>query len=375
MAGIYIHIPFCKKACHYCNFHFSTTLNLQNDIVKALIKEIKLQKEFLGAAKIETIYFGGGTPSILSTTEIQQILKTIIQNYSISEHPEITLEANPDDLTSDKLASLKSIGINRLSIGIQSFHEQDLVWMNRSHNVQQAKDCIHDAQSIGFDNISIDLIFGSNTTTPQMWLENLEQATAYGVLHISAYSLTVEKGTALQHVIAKGKEKALDSALGAEQFKMTSAFLADCGYEHYEISNYAKQQKYSRHNTNYWKQVPYLGIGPAAHSYKSGLRQWNIAHNAKYLEALEKDSIPATTEILSKEDVFNEYIMTGLRTIWGCNKSQLDRLYPEWSTQLAAELSQLIETNQIHETKETITLTREGRLIADTIISQLFLTS
>lgn len=375
MAGIYIHIPFCKKACHYCNFHFSTSLGLQEDLVSALINEIELQKDFLMGANIETIYFGGGTPSILSINEIVAILNKVLKEHKIESHPEITLEANPDDLTKSKLIDLAALGINRLSIGIQSFHEEDLQWMNRSHNVEEAKNCIAAAQDVGIDDLSIDLIFGSNTTTESMWKDNLDTASSFGVPHISAYGLTVEEGTALAHHIATGKSKILDNKLGAAQFTMTSKLLSEAGYEHYEISNYAKDQKYSRHNTNYWKQVPYLGIGPAAHSYDGENRQWNIANNKKYIDALANQKLPSTKEQLSPNDKFNEYILTGLRTMWGCDKKILNKLNPNWESLLQNELAAQIENAFILSSEDKLVLSPSGKLIADTVMSQLFLTS
>lgn len=374
MAGIYIHIPFCKKACHYCNFHFSTSLGLQQELVAALIKEIELQKDFLNGANIETIYFGGGTPSILDLTEVADILDQVVKVHPVVSQPEITLEANPDDLSASKLRGLAQLGINRLSIGIQSFHDEDLLWMNRSHNVEEAKTCIATAQDVGIDDLSIDLIFGSHMTTDTMWKKNLEIAISYRVPHISAYGLTVESGTALAHQIAAGKSDALDNNLGASQFTMTDELLTAAGYEHYEISNYAKDKKYSKHNTNYWKQTPYLGIGPAAHSYNGTNRQWNVANNKKYIDSLAENKVPLTIENLTPTNKFNEYILTGLRTMWGCDKEQLSRLNPRWERLLQPDLDELINKGQLVNNENKLILTPSGKLMADTIMSQLFLT-
>ncbi len=374
MAGIYVHIPFCKQACHYCNFHFSTSLGLMDPLVAAILKEIELQSNYLKGATVETIYFGGGTPSILSTANIELLIGALYKKHPIGNNLELTLEANPDDLTKTKLQELASIGINRLSIGVQSFHDRDLQWMNRSHNGKEALSCIKDAQSVGITDLSIDLIFGSQATTMAIWEENLLQAVELDLPHLSCYGLTVEEGTALAHYIHTGKMKQLDNSLGAEQFEITRQLLTDNKYEHYEISNYAKDQRYSRHNTNYWKQVPYLGLGPAAHSYDGMDRQWNIANNKKYLDALTEEHLPFTKEALSTTDRYNEYIMTGLRTMWGCELSQLDLLYPNWKSETEAELDQLIKKGHVSMTTESIFLSAKGKLLADQVMSQLFIT-
>jgi len=374
MAGIYIHIPFCKKACHYCNFHFSTSFGQKEALVSAIIREIALRKDYLEGAKINTIYFGGGTPSVLASAELEQILQEIYKCHTVDNQAEVTLEANPDDLSKDKLVAFKELGINRLSIGIQSFHETDLLWMNRSHNALQARQCIEQAMHLGLDDISIDLIFGSNTTTTKMWEENLLTAVSYQLPHLSCYGLTVEEGTALAHHIKTNKTGALNNKLGAEQFELTNQILCGHHYEHYEISNYALDNKYSKHNTNYWKQVPYLGIGPAAHSYDGIYRQWNIAHNKKYIDSLNDNELPATKEKLSKTDRFNEYLMTGLRAMWGCELKQLTLLNDNWPNLLTHELKQLQQDNLISLTTNELRLTEEGKLVGDRIISQLFLT-
>ena len=374
MAGIYVHIPFCKQACHYCNFHFSTSLGLMEPLIAAILKEIELQSNYLQGATVETLYFGGGTPSILSTADIAQLIETIYKVYPLASQLELTLEANPDDLTKDKLKELASIGINRLSIGVQSFHDIDLKWMNRSHNADEAFGCIQDAQSVGITDLSIDLIFGSQTTTMAMWEDNLKKATALELPHLSCYGLTVEEGTALAHYIHTGKMNSLDNNLGAEQFEITQQLLTNNKYEHYEISNYAKDNRYSRHNTNYWRQVPYLGLGPAAHSYDGIDRQWNIANNKKYITALTEGALPYTKEKLSKADRYNEYVMTGLRTMWGCDLSQFDLLFPNWKSKNGVELDRLLAEGHITKKDESIVLSKKGKLIADQIMSQLFIT-
>lgn len=375
MAGIYVHIPFCKQACHYCNFHFSTSLGLMDELVASLVNEISLQKDYLNNAKIKTIYFGGGTPSILAARHINKLLETIYKHHTIAESVELTLEANPDDLSKEKLTALSQIGVNRLSIGIQSFFDKDLEWMNRSHNAGEAKSCIQFAQEVGITDLSIDLIFGSETTTMEMWKENLEQTIQLDIPHVSCYGLTVEKGTALAHFIQSGKMKNLDNNLGAEQFEFTTQFLTGQAYEHYEISNYAKDQRYSKHNTNYWRQIPYLGIGPAAHSYNGNSRQWNVNNNKKYITALNDNQLPSNMEVLSSTDKFNEYIMTGLRTMWGCDVKQLDALVPDWRAILDEELSQNIETGNLHIDNKKVYLSNAGKLIADKVMGQLFITT
>ena len=341
----------------------------------AILTEIELQKSFLGGESIETIYFGGGTPSILPDSQVAGILEQIHKYHDVQADAEITLEGNPDDLTISKLKALRDIGINRLSIGIQSFHNKDLQWMNRCHNATEARECITNAQDCGITDLSADFIFGSNTTTTQMWEQNLTTAAKLDIPHLSCYSLTVESGTALQHRITKGITSRLSESLQAEQFLMTMAFLESQGYEHYEISNYAKEKKYARHNTNYWKQKSYLGIGPAAHSYHGQSRYWNVSHNQKYIDAIGQENIPNDSESLANLDAFNEQIMTGLRTMWGCDKNTLQTLMPDWESKLAAELSALSENGSIIADEKSLRLSPQGKLVADHVMSQLFLTN
>jgi len=372
MSGIYIHIPFCKKACHYCNFHFSTNMSLKSDLVNAISKELANRKAYLNGDKIRTIYFGGGTPSVLSKEELIQIFETIYKNYEIEPSAEVTLEANPDDLDQDKLKVLKDVGINRLSIGVQSFFEEDLKWMNRSHDAQQAKSCVKDAQDIGIDNISIDLIFGNPTSSKAIWQKNLEITNQLDIPHISCYGLTVEPETALEKMIKKGKTVAPKEEDYAEQFVETMSQLSAMGYDHYEISNYAKDDKISEHNTNYWRQENYLGIGPAAHSFNGSSRQWNVNHNPKYIEAIRSENQMFEREELSAKDRYNEFLMTGLRTKWGCS---LDRLYETTLSQrksIIALVESYIHSGDMVQKDKNIILTNQGRLVADHIISSLF---
>ena len=278
MSGIYVHIPFCKQACHYCNFHFSTQLERKSQLVDSIISEIHWRNSYLKDVNIQTIYFGGGTPSLLTHQELSNILAAIRSEYQISAGAEITLEANPDDLSKAKLASLHQLGINRLSIGVQSFFQEDLEYMNRSHNASQALDCIHQAHSLGFQNISIDLIYGSPTTTDEMWQQNVQQALDLSIPHLSCYALTVEPKTALAHFIKTQQYVEPDENAAARQFEYLVEQTKEHNFLHYEISNFALLNQISQHNTNYWRGVPYIGIGPAAHSYDGNSRQWNVAH-------------------------------------------------------------------------------------------------
>ncbi len=373
MAGIYIHIPFCKKACFYCDFHFSTSLRFKKDMVNAILKEIDLQKNYLDD-KVETIYFGGGTPSLLNKEELSSILNKISKTFSVVEKPEITLEANPDDLTIEKLTELKSVGINRLSIGVQSFFDEHLTWMNRAHSALESEICIKNAQKIGFQNITIDLIYGMPNLSDTQWKNNIEKAINLNVPHISAYNLTVEKNTALAHFIKKGKYQEPSDKKGAKQFLYLIETLESSEFEQYETSNFAKNKQYSLHNSSYWKGKHYLGIGPSAHSFNSNSRQWNIANNKKYIDAISKNEKQFEKEILSNLDKVNEHLLIGLRTIWGCN---LDFIKSNLSTasylEFYNEVIQQAENNFLRITENKIYLTTKGKLFADQISSDLFI--
>ncbi len=372
MAGIYIHIPFCRQACHYCNFHFSTSLKYKADLVTALTQELVLRKDYLGEDIIETIYLGGGTPSLLDKNELNVLMETIHKHYPVAPTAEITLEANPDDLTIEKLKELKAGGINRLSIGIQSFHDIDLTWMNRSHNAIQARSSVEEAKALGFDNLSIDLIFGCPTSTEQSWAKNLELVAQLDVPHISCYGLTIEEKTALAHQVKTQTGQLPNEESNAEQFAITMKELYRQGYEQYEISNYAKNQLYSNHNTNYWKQVPYLGIGPSAHSFDGQSRQWNQANNSKYIKELSLGVLPSEKETLSPRDLYNEYILTQLRTQWGCRVEDLRKNHTAYVEHFLAEIESPIEKGLLQRNADTITLTQEGKYLADQITSELF---
>ena len=372
MAGIYIHIPFCKKACYYCDFHFSTSLRYKDELLQALIKEIRLQKAYLDGETVETIYFGGGTPSLLTTEEINLITGAITNLHTVAANAEITLEANPDDLNKEKLRSLLKTGINRLSIGIQSFFDEDLAWMNRSHNAEEAENGVKRAQDMGFENLTADLIYAYPLLNDQKWKYNLDKVFELGIPHISSYSITVEPGTALASFIKKKKQPVMDEQQSAAQFILLMDAMQHKGFEHYEISNFCKPGAYSKHNTNYWKGVKYLGIGPSAHSFNGGTRQWNVANNAKYIGALESGNIPAETEVLTESNRLNEYIMTSLRTIWGLELKKLDAIANGAAKELLPEALRFIDQGWIYQKDGTLFLTQTGKLYADKIAAELF---
>jgi len=324
MSGIYLHIPFCKQACHYCDFHFSTSLKKKEELVQAIATELILRKNEINDP-IETIYFGGGTPSLLTVDELEFLIKTIYEQYEVVEIPEVTLEANPDDLvslmpsdniTKNIFEQYRSIGINRLSIGVQSFFEDDLVMMNRAHNAKEAENCLSMATR-HFDNITIDLIYGVPNMSNKKWTANIEKALSFGINHISSYALTVEPKTALASFIAKGKIDAPKDDVAHEHFKILVDTLENNGFVHYELSNFGKPNYFSKHNTSYWKGKIYLGVGPSAHSFNGKQRSWNVANNTKYINSIQEKTLPIERETLSVSDRYNEYVMTGLRTIYG----------------------------------------------------------
>ncbi len=376
MAGIYIHIPFCKKACHYCNFHFSTSLKLKNDFIQSLLKEIDLQADYLEAAPVDSIYFGGGTPSLLSRDELQLVLNKLQDKFTLSAQPEITLEANPDDITAEKLAAWKTAGVNRLSIGVQSFFENDLQWMNRAHSAQQAKNCIAMAQNEGFDNLTIDLIYGVPTLPDEHWLDNIQQALEMNIPHLSCYALTVEPGTTLSKMITLHKKENIDHEKQASQFLLLMDALDKHGYAHYEISNFALPGFRSRHNSSYWQGKPYLGLGPSAHSYNGMQRQWNIANNALYIQSISQGLVPSEEETLSFHQKLNEYIMISLRTLEGLDLDVLEKQFDNASRmQVEKGAVTFITSGRLERDKNILRLTREGKLFADGIAADLFFTA
>ncbi|WP_158825189.1 radical SAM family heme chaperone HemW [Mucilaginibacter lacusdianchii] len=372
MAGIYIHIPFCKQACHYCDFHFSTSQRYRSEIVAALGKEIALQKDYLGGERIETIYFGGGTPSVLDAGEINFLLDTVTRYHQVSPEAEVTLEANPDDLSAEKVNALRQTAVNRFSIGIQSFFDEDLIWMNRAHRGNEAENSIKRAQDAGFTNITADLIYGYPLLSDDKWQHNIAQMLSYQIPHISAYSMTVEPRTALAALIKKKQTPPVNDQQSATQFVTLMNTLQAAGFEHYEISNFCKPGQYSRHNSNYWKGVKYLGIGPSAHSYNGIARQWNVANNAKYLKALDAETLAAELEELTQENQLNEYIMTSTRTIWGLDLNKLDSIADKASRQVLKDAQTFLTKGWMYQQNQTLYLTSEGKLYADYIAGELF---
>jgi oxygen-independent coproporphyrinogen-3 oxidase len=371
MAGIYIHIPFCKKACHYCNFHFSTTLHLMKPMVNAIAKEAQQRKQYI-AETIDTIYFGGGTPSILATNDTAFLLDEIRRIYNVNHIAEITLEANPDDITEEKLLAWKAIGINRFSLGIQSFVDAELQWMNRSHNAMQAKECIALIKKY-FNNYSIDLIFGSQLLTNEQWKENIQTALSFNPPHLSCYALTVEEKTALGKKVAKKSIVNIDNEKQAEQFEMLMQQLEAAGYNHYEISNYAKPNFESKHNSSYWKGKHYLGLGPSAHSFDGMSRSWNIANNALYITSIENETNVLETEILTATQQLNEYIMISLRTANGIDLNVIDQKWGKsMQERLLEKSTPWVQSAHIISTNDLLQLTKLGKLFADGIAADLF---
>ena len=373
MSGIYIHIPFCKQACHYCDFHFSTSMAKKDVMISALKKELVLRKEEFKGEAVETIYFGGGTPSVLETSEINDLIQTVCSNYLVAEYPEITLEANPDDLSTEKLLELSDSPINRLSIGIQSFFEEDLLFMNRAHNANEAEECIKEAIR-HFDNISIDLIYGIPGMSNERWEKNIEKALSYGIPHISSYALTVEPKTALANFIKKGLVKPIDDELAQRQFLILYDVLTRAGFDCYEVSNFGKPGYYSKNNTAYWLGEKYMGIGPSAHSYDGERRAWNINNNPKYLKAIEKGELPMETEVLSNNDKYNEYVMTGLRTSWGISLERIQKQFGEkYSTYITQRIEKYIEQQLLILSEGQLVATKKGKFLVDGIASDLFM--
>jgi oxygen-independent coproporphyrinogen-3 oxidase len=369
LAGIYIHIPFCKQACHYFNFHFATSLRHKNELVAALLKETQLQREYFGTEPVETIYFGGGTPSLLQIEDLRLLIERIRSIHDVSADAEITLETNPDDIEEQKLADWKKAGINRLSIGVQSFFEEDLRWMNRAHSAQQAIGNLQLAKQY-FDNITIDLIYGVPGLNDEKWKQNVDTAIAFAIPHLSCYALTVEEKTPLQKMIHQGKKENVNPDKQSEQFLLLMQWLGDAGYEHYEISNFSKPGFQSRHNFSYWQGKKYLGLGPSAHSFNGSSRQWNIANNQQYIESINKGIIPFEKEELSPVQKLNEYIMTSLRTMEGLD---LNRLNGNIAIQLQGAAKKYIASGLMKSGDGYLRLTREGKLLADGIAASLFL--
>jgi oxygen-independent coproporphyrinogen III oxidase len=374
MAGIYLHIPFCKQACHYCDFHFSTSTRSKQALLEAISSELTTRRSYLEEQPIETIYFGGGTPSMLTTDEIQRLLDVIFKNYTVDANAEITLEANPDDLTYLKILELQRTPINRLSIGIQSFREEDLRWMNRAHTATQADYSVKCTQDRGFENITIDLIYSIPGLSLPEWQRNVKKAIDLNVQHISAYSLTIEPKTVLGHQYAKGELHPAPDSASEEQFHALVNTLQRNGFEQYEVSNFCKPGMHSRHNSAYWKGAHYLGVGPSAHSFNGHSRQWNVANNAHYIAGISSAAPKFEVEVLSEATRFNEYIMTRLRTAWGVDLAHVQQTFgiDLWNAE-KTQLMEWIEQRLLVHENNTLILTQQGLLYADRIASDLFI--
>lgn len=374
MGGIYIHIPFCKQACHYCDFHFSTSLKKKEEMVLALAKEIVLRKSEADNETIETIYFGGGTPSILSIGDLKQLIETVYQNYKVVDNPEITVEANPDDLSEERIIELSTNRVNRLSIGIQSFFEDDLNMMNRAHNATEAEKCLKIATKY-FDNISLDLIYGIPNSSNEKWKQNIEKALSFGIPHISSYALTVEPKTALDKFIQKGIINQPDDEVAQEQFHILVDILQKNGFVHYELSNFGKPDYFSKNNSAYWLGKKYIGIGPSAHSYDGVNRGWNVSNNTLYIKSIEEGKLPIEIETLTKKDRYNEYIMTGLRTIWGVSLERIEKEFGiKYLEYLQKQMQRFLDDNLLEIVDDSILkTTKKGKFLCDGIASDLFL--
>ena len=375
MAGIYIHIPFCKQACYYCNFHFAVSRKRLDELCECIGDELRMRCDELNGQKIHTIYFGGGTPSILEISVLEGILNTIYENYDVDKQAEVTLEANPDDLSLDKLQSLRSAGINRLSIGVQSFRDEDLRFMNRAHSSKEALSSVKNAQKY-FDNITVDLIYSIPGLTNEAWMANIMQLIALEVPHVSAYALTVEEKTALHHFVMKGKVAPVNEENAQVHFNILTGLMSQNSYAHYEISNFSRPGFISRHNASYWKGEPYLGVGPSAHSYNGNQRSWNIANNSKYMKSIAAGTLPVEIETLTLDDRYNEYLMTGLRVEWGVDLVRIRTDFGEsYEKYLLKNAKKHISNKFLCLTgvnNQILKTTQKGKFLADGLASDLF---
>lgn len=373
MAGIYIHIPFCRQKCHYCNFFSVATTRWKLPYIEALLKEIELRKDYLDGETVKTIYLGGGTPSLLQTNELIRIFEQIYRHFPVDPQAEITLEANPDDITEISVREWKNTPVNRLSIGVQSFFDDDLLYLNRVHNSGQVFQAIDDARKAGFDNLTIDLIYGIPTLTDEKWIKNLEYFFASDIPHLSAYSLTVEQKTPLDLLIRKGKYARLDDQQSIGHFKILLEQVRQNGFIHYEISNFAREGHYSRHNSLYWLGGHYLGLGPSAHSYNGYSRQWNVSNITKYIQLDDFHTTVEEKEILTPNQRYNEYVMTSLRTIWGCDTMHILNVFGrDYESDFIRNAQKYLENNHLYCDGSKYFLTDEGKLFADGIASGLF---
>lgn len=374
MAGLYIHIPFCRNACHYCDFHFSISLGQLSPMMNAIQKELVSRREFLGGEPIDTIYLGGGTPSLLSADKLKSLFGIIRDNYKITMDPEITLEGNPEDLEPQYLKDLLKIGINRLSIGIQSFHDDDLRFMNRKHGKIQSHYCLKIARDIGFKNMNMDLIYGIPGQTMEKWAENLDISMNFSPEHIAAYHLTYEAGTVLDYRRLKNRFKIQDEQKSLEQYKLMVEKLEDKGYEHYEISNFARPGFISRHNSAYWRGKKYLGAGPSAHSFNGSMRRWNIAKNTSYINFVNKGSVYHEQEELDESSRFHDYLVTSLRTTWGADLEYIHREYGQaYARHCLHQAKPFLQSGRMIKDGPKLNLSKDGMFIADHIIAAMFL--
>lgn len=370
MAGIYIHIPFCRKRCHYCDFFKSTDLSQKPGLLAGLKIELESRAHELASDEINTLYFGGGTPSVLLVDEHKELLHIITQNYRVSPYAEITLEANPDDLSQAVLSALRENGFNRLSMGVQSFSEPDLKLMNRRHGVMQAVQSVKWAKKAGFSNISIDLIYGLPHQTIEDWERNLRIAVELDVQHLSAYHLTYHEGTVFYDQLKKGILKELPDEQSVQQFELLVKILKEAGFEHYEISNFCKPGFYSQHNSSYWKSRKYLGIGPSAHSFDLVSRRWNVSSISGYLKGIAGDSSYFEAEILTEQDRYNDFIITGLRTIWGVSEEFIRAEFsPEYFTHFQKLKERYAQSGHIINNSGTVSLSADGLFISDKIMA------
>jgi len=373
MAGIYIHIPFCKQKCHYCNFFSAATTRWKAPFILALLKEMELRRTYLDGETVKTIYFGGGTPSLLQIGELKKILDHIFRHFSVDPEAEITLEANPDDISESIAREWKGTHVNRLSIGVQSFFDDDLHYLNRVHNSSQVFHAIDNARKAGFNNLTIDLIYGIPTLSDQKWINNLEYFLALDIPHLSAYSLTVEQKTPLDLLIRKGKYKKVDEQQSIGHFKILLEYARKNGFIHYEISNFAREGYYSRHNSLYWLGGHYLGLGPSAHSYNGHSRQWNVSNITKYIQLDDFHTIMEEKEILTRNQRYNEYVMTSLRTIWGCDTTHILNVFgSDYQSGFIKNAQKYLEKNHLYCEGNRYYLTDEGKLFADGIAAGLF---
>lgn len=374
MAGIYIHIPFCKQKCHYCDFHFSTRLSYRSEMVKALCRELMLRRRFFSTDRVTTVYLGGGTPSVLTASQWQQLMDAITDHYDIAADAELTVECNPDDLDEEKLHLFHSLGVNRLSIGVQSFDDRLLRQLNRSHTAGQAENAIRLAVKEGFDNLTVDLMYGLPKTDHLYWADQIQRVLRFGIPHLSAYCLTIESNTVFHHLHQKGTLQLPDDEEGKTQFAMVMDRLQSAGFEQYEISNFALPGYVSKHNSGYWLQQHYLGIGPSAHSYDGTSRGWNVAHNQEYINALANDRLPYTSEQLTPRDQLNDYLLSRLRTKWGVELKTVEQLASGLNvTAFRKALNQHLERgNLVQREAHLICLSEQGKYLADRVISDLF---